>query len=123
MFIFEVIFDEYLKATNKTSYLSYDTSSPSLATNDSASNQYYVVDNSSQNKTMLIIENAKTHFPKFLSYSLLLNNIFLCINHSSNIFIYTFTNPRFKKNLYDLFKPCNFSNLTKKFRTNKNNQT
>lgn len=123
VFIFEVIFDEYLKATNKTSYLSYDTSSPSVATNDSASNQYYVVDNSSQNKTTLIIENAKTHFPKFLSYSLLLNNIFLCINHSSNIFIYTFTNPRFKKNLYELFKPCNFSNLTKKFRINKNNQT
>ena len=49
--------------------------------------------------------NAKTHFPLFLSYSLLLNNIFLCINHSSNIFIYTFTNPRFKKDLFSLFRP------------------
>ena len=53
-------------------------------------------------------EYAKTQFPKFLAYSLLLNNIFLCINHSCNIFIYTFTNPRFKNNLISLFKKMRF---------------
>lgn len=47
---------------------------------------------------------ARERFPKFLSYSLLLNNIFLAINHSSNILIYSFTNPRFKQNLIMLFR-------------------
>jgi hypothetical protein len=48
--------------------------------------------------------NAKTHFPLFFSYSLLFNNIFLCIDHSVNIFIYYYTNPRFKKDLLKFFK-------------------
>ena len=46
-----------------------------------------------------ITQTAKAEFPNFLGYSLLLNNIFLCLNHGCNIFIYTFTNPRFKKNI------------------------
>lgn len=49
-------------------------------------------------------ENAKTQFPSLFSYSLLLNNIFLCIDHSANIFIYYSTNPRFKKDLLELLK-------------------
>ena len=49
-------------------------------------------------------ENAKTHFPLFFSYSLLFNNIFLCIDHSVNIFIYSMTSPRFKKDLKILLK-------------------
>jgi hypothetical protein len=49
-------------------------------------------------------DNAKAHFPLFFSYSLLLNNIFLCIDHSVNIFIYSMTSPRFKKDLKILFK-------------------
>jgi hypothetical protein len=52
----------------------------------------------------MMYQDARMRFPYFLSYSLLLNNIFLTINHGCNIFIYIFTNPRFRKNLFDLFK-------------------
>lgn len=81
VFIFETIYNQYIrKDFNENEYLA------------------------SNSTNMHIYEDAKMRFPKFLSYSLLLNNIFLCINHSCNILIYTFTNPRFKKNLISLFK-------------------
>lgn len=89
VFIFEVIYNQYLKSK----YLPDD---------------YEINDFSAQNATdyqpfNYMILNSKYHFPKFLAYSLLLNNIFLCINHSCNIVIYTITNPRFRRHLMDLF--------------------
>ncbi len=63
-------------------------------------------DEAIQRFTRTTLENnkAKLHFPLFFSYSLLLNNIFLCIDHSVNIFIYSMTNPRFKKDLKIILK-------------------
>ncbi|RNA14368.1 FMRFamide receptor [Brachionus plicatilis] len=89
VFIFEVIYNQYLKSK----YLPDD---------------YEINDVPTQNDTdyqpfNYMILNSKFHFPKFLAYSLLLNNIFLCINHSCNIVIYTITNPRFRRHLMDLF--------------------
>lgn len=69
------------------------------STNSSSFDDYYSTSYSS-----LANLSARAQYPKFLAYSLLLNNIFLCINHSCNILIYTLTNPRFKKNLLNLLK-------------------
>jgi hypothetical protein len=74
VFIFEAIYNEYMSHLPRTQ----GPESPTL--------------------------DSKSRFPKFLAYSLLLNNIFLSISHSCNIFIYTFTNPRFKRNLISLFR-------------------
>jgi len=98
-FIFEVIFNEYLKQTSFLATIKDELAQQS----ESLNNQKDLLNSTSYHPHL--VENAKTHFPLFLSYSLLLNNIFLCINHSSNIFIYTFTNPRFKKDLFSLFRP------------------
>ena len=87
VFIFEVVFNQYqLKKTENNLLFNQDV----------------------LNDDFIGFEYAKTRFPKFLAYSLLFNNIFLCINHSCNIFIYTFTNPRFKNNLISLFKKLRF---------------
>lgn len=90
VFIFEVIYNQFLKSK----YLPDDNEINDLLTQNETNYQqpfnYFVL-------------NSKYHFPKFLAYSLLLNNIFLCINHSSNIVIYTITNPRFRRNLMDFF--------------------
>ncbi len=94
-FIFELIYNEYAKlsmmAPNSNGGLTIgNNQTQTNQTNDSFNNMMYL--------------NARMRFPYFLSYSLLLNNIFLTINHGCNIFVYTFTNPRFRKNLFDLFK-------------------
>lgn len=104
VFIFEVIYNEYLKSK----YLNID---------------YPLEDDTYQNSTdyqttSMAMLNSKNHFPKFLAYSLLLNNIFLCINHSCNIIIYTFTNPKFKKNLFELFGLINKSKGYKRTHVN-----
>jgi hypothetical protein len=93
VFLFEVIYNEFIKSNY-------------LNTEDTYLNTTLAYDENfnSNNINLILNENARTRFPKFMSYSLLLNNIFLCINHSCNIFIYTFTNPRFKKNVIRLFK-------------------
>jgi hypothetical protein len=111
VFIFEVIFNEYIKTSgmneinyqenesirdNSSSWLTFD-SNDADANNSTNHSGYFKLN-----------ENARTQFPKFMAYSLLLNNIFLCINHSFNIFIYAFTNPRFKKNLNRLFTNCDY---------------
>nr|QVK45707.1 G protein-coupled receptor [Proales similis] len=85
VFIFEVIYNEWLRLDPIDSADGYETSN---------------IENYDPRA-----ENARTHFPKFLAYSLLLNNIFLCLNHSSNIIIYTGTNPRFRRNLVSLITP------------------
>jgi hypothetical protein len=58
--------------------------------------------------------SARMKYPKFLSYSLLLNNIFLGINHSSNLFIYLITNSTFRHNFIYLIKRFKYF-LCKKF--------
>ena len=58
--------------------------------------------------------SARMKYPKFLSYSLLLNNIFLGINHSSNLFIYLITNPTFRHNFIYIIKRFKYF-LCKKF--------
>lgn len=73
---------------------------PNNSTNGTLVDEYYTSSYSQFGFNM----TAKAQYPKFLAYSLLLNNIFLCINHSCNILIYTLTNPRFKKNLLNLLK-------------------
>ncbi|CAF1040047.1 unnamed protein product, partial [Brachionus calyciflorus] len=85
VFIFEVIYNEYLKSTYVDGIDEEVTSFNSTETNQ-------------------IFLNSRNYFPNFLAYSLLLNNIFLCINHSCNIIIYTVTNPRFRKNLMALLR-------------------
>ena len=86
VFIFESIFNEYISRN-----LTHLINEPLLNNSSVISNEF-------------IYEDAKIKFPKFLAYSLLLNNIFLCINHCCNIFIYTLTNPRFKRNLIIMIK-------------------
>jgi hypothetical protein len=85
VFVFEVIYDEYAFKKREKILSEYANST-------------------TDTDTIQLPETARIQFPKFLSYSLLLNNIFLCVNHSSNIFIYIFTNPRFKANLLCLFR-------------------
>lgn len=106
VFIFEVIFNEYLKRNylyvNDLSFSSNNNFNMSVNvtfgnTNNTSSNSTWLNDDYNMNNFNMSLLNARNHFPRFLSYSLLLNNIFLCINHSCNIVIYTFTNPRFKK--------------------------
>ncbi len=100
VFLFEVIYNEYMKSKYQNM-------------EDTYFNASLVYDELYSNNTINFkaSENTRSQFPKFMSYSLLLNNVFLCINHSCNIFIYTFTNPRFKKNvirLFHNFKICIF---------------
>ncbi len=97
VFIFEAIFNSYIikldlneNNDNNNNNNNYESSNLNESAESDIVNYVY--------------EDAKIRFPKFLSYSLLLNNIFLCINHSCNILIYTFTNPRFKRNLISFFK-------------------
>lgn len=97
VFIFEIIYNEYLKS--KSVGIDYQLDD-------------VTVDQNSTDYQVPTLPNSRIHFPKFLAYSLLLNNIFLCINHSCNIFIYTFTNPRFRKNLIGLFKSiCDYKDF------------
>ena len=127
VFIFEAIFNQYIR---KEPINISDEASVYESSNFENSNSTYDLSKSNLDVEAYIQESAKTKFPKFMSYSLLLNNIFLCINHSCNILIYTFTNPRFKRNLISLFKHNLFCRkcLTKKKNTinnmnnNNNNQ-
>lgn len=91
VFIFEVIYNVYFKSDSIETYPANESMPMNVTLN--ATNPQ-------------TLNMARTQFPKFLAYSLLLNNIFLCLNHSCNIVIYTFTNPRFKKNLFLLFNSC-----------------
>jgi hypothetical protein len=103
--IFEVIFNEYLKSLSADRSDDDSAARLSAIVSNTSSSEYDVVDDETNQTAISYIQiSARTEFPKFLAYSLLLNNIFLCINHSCNIVIYTFTNPRFKKNLFTLFK-------------------
>ena len=99
VFIFELVHDRIVLS----SYLTFMKTS-----NTSESN----------NSTLLMGQkeflSARMRFPKFLSYSLLLNNIFLGINHSCNLFIYIITNPRFRRSFIHLVK-CFKYFLCKKF--------
>lgn len=123
LFHFKVIFNEYLKRTYihllfpPQSNLSYaddysvypyknGTSSSSASSQSQSSQEDYFSTGTWTPSVNMSFFNARTHYPKFLAYSLLLNNIFLCINHSCNILIYTLTNPRFKKNLISLLNSC-----------------
>lgn len=102
----KVIYNQYAQhvllqsSNNSTFNEDIDDEIPSNnSTNSSSFDDYYSTSFSS-----LANLSARAQYPKFLAYSLLLNNIFLCINHSCNILIYTLTNPRFKKNLLNLLK-------------------
>ena len=104
-FIFEVIYNDFIldvdevQSANRISY-------------QNLSNSYFdYFSNATQLQPINITQNARMRFPIFFSYSLLLNNIFLCIDHSINIFIYYFTSPRFKKDLKGLFKNAVISKL------------
>ena len=93
VFIFELVYNKIIFA----SYLEYM----------SKVDDELLMQNSTTNATTISepeFLDAKSRFPKFLSYSLLLNNIFLGVNHSCNLFIYIFTNPRFKHNFVSLVK-------------------
>ncbi len=117
VFIFEAIFNQFIL---KDSINIQENISETVSTYESSNlnSSTYDLSKSNLDSDAYIHESAKTIFPKFMSYSLLLNNIFLCINHSCNILIYTFTNPRFKRNLISLFKHNLF--CRKCFAKNKN---
>ena len=104
VFIFEAILDQY-SYNHRTNH-----HHPNGESNDAAMSEN--MENT--------VQTARVRFPKFLSYSLLLNNIFLAINHSSNIFIYIFTNPRFKKNLTILFQESSLCRVFSKKLANEN---
>jgi hypothetical protein len=99
VFIFELVYNKIVFS----SYLSF------MSNNVDNVNNSTVIE-----EAKIRFLDAKSRFPKFLSYSLLLNNICLGINHSCNLFIYTFTNPRFKHNLINLIKRLSYS-LCKRF--------
>ena len=122
VFIFEVIFNVYLETRQvlltvdeqqmprgmpPSSSSFFSSAAASTASVDSTTGNEFVHSSSaSASPPLILVENARTHYPKFLAYSLLLNNIFLCLNHSCNIFIYAFTNPRFKANLIGFLREC-----------------
>ena len=109
-FVFEVIFNEFFAGMDDSfdSYRKNLTSTQMDFILNITQNQSYVQSDLNQSMAsapaIYTLENAKSRFPIFFSYSLLLNNIFLCIDHSINIFIYWFTNPRFKRDVFALFR-------------------
>lgn len=109
-FIFEVIFN-HIQTLRQQQFLERVQSQPSQF-------DYYM-------ELKSITQTAKTSFPNFLAYSLLFNNIFLCLNHGCNIFIYILTNPRFKKNIILLLRQifcCKKNEIVKRFSVDFTNQ-
>jgi hypothetical protein len=100
VFIFEAFFNQFMSTITNT-----ETNDPIVGNHSSLSPSSFINKTESTRQVQVkVIPDVRHRFPKFLAYSLLLNNICLCINHSCNIFIYIFTNPRFKSNLIKIFR-------------------